>query len=309
MKAQPQPDTPSPQTGNDPASRPIRPYPDLGAFDLTRRIPLRLAFGLVTGVGFVAVVWLMGFLGFARGFAPLMRVDQLQVGPGGGLGTGTMMLIAVPTLIVRAGSESPGLLMVAFALLAIPAAGLSATRGRGAEAASLTVVFSYAGAVTAGLHASAAIWWTASAMRLDRIRELPFDPRADTTWLVDLQTAAGLDVLLVVATALWAILVLRLSIPLWLKVMAASCTLFTLVVVAVAMAISNAAAAEVQAPRALVFLSDDSLAPQLQLGFTRAQVVTLRREGTITVVELHDPATTMTVIGRQSIVGMLEESD
>ncbi len=60
-------------------------------------------------------------------------------------------------------------------------------------------------------------------------------------------------------------------------------TAASLVVVAMAMAISNAAAAEVQAPRALVFLSDDSLAPQLQLGFTRAQVVTLRREGTITV--------------------------
>ena len=73
------------------------------------------------------------------------------------------------------------------------------------------------------------------------------------------------------------------------------------------MATSNAAAAEIQAPRSVVFLGDGSLDARLLLGFTRSQVATLRSEGDVTVVELHDPATTMTVIGRQSIVGMLEE--
>ena len=59
----------------------------------------------------------------------------------------------------------------------------------------------------------------------------------------------------------------------------------------------------------MVFLEDGSLDPRLLLGFTRSQVATLRSEGEVTVIELHDPATMMTVIGRQSIVGMLEERD
>ena len=131
--------------------------------------------------------------------------------------------------------------------------------------------------------------------------------REAATWLQDLPTVAGLDVIVVIATALWAILALRLTISLWLKALAASATFFALVVVSVAMATSNAAASEIQAPRSVVFLDDGSLDARLLLGFTRNQVVTLRSEHNVTVVELHDPATTMTVIGRQSIVGMLEE--
>jgi hypothetical protein len=308
MKPNPQPDAAS--VPRPPASAP-RPLPASGdGAETARRIPLRLALGLITGVGILVVVWLIGYLGFARGFAPLMRVDQLQVGPGGGLATGTIVLISVPRMIILAGGQAPGWLMLLFVLVAVPAAGLSATRtvGPPAEPGSAARTVSYAGAVAAGLHSAAAIWWTASGPRLSRIQELPFDVREAVTWLEDLQTVAGLDVLIVIATALWAILVLRIGVSLWLKALAASATFFALVVVSVAMATSNTAAAEIRAPRSVVFLEDGSLDARLLLGFTRSQVATLRSEGDVTVVELHDPATMMTVIGRQSIVGMLEEN-
>ena len=304
---QPQPDAASVPRPPDSAPRPVPAAGSTGP-DPARRVPLRLALGLVTGVGIVAVVWLIGYLGFARGFAPLVRVDQLLVGPGGGLGTGTIALVSVPRLIVLAGGQAPGWLILAFCLVAIPAAGLSATRTGPDETPapnSAAQIVSYVAAVCAGLHASAAIWWTASAARIGLIRELPFDARDAVAWLQDLQTAAGLDVLVVLASALWVVLVLRLALPLWLKALAASGTLFALGVAVLAMAMSNAAAAEVQAARSVVFLDDGSLDTRLLLGFTRNQVVTLRRDGPVTVVELHDPATSMTVVGRQSIVEML----
>ena len=73
------------------------------------------------------------------------------------------------------------------------------------------------------------------------------------------------------------------------------------------MATTKATAAEIQAPRSLLFMEDGSLDPRLLLGFTRSQVATLRRNGHVTVVELHNPTTSMTVVGRESMVGMLHE--
>ena len=119
---------------------------------------------------------------------------------------------------------------------------------------------------------------------------------------------AGLDVLAVIAAAVWVVLVLRLAIPVWLRVMAATASFFALGVVMVAMAMSNAAAAQIEAPRSLVFLGDGSLGAALLLGFTPHHAATLRVDAGAAVVELHDRSMVMTVIGRQSIVGRLEEA-
>ncbi len=264
---------------------------------------VRLAVGAMVVLGIVAGVWLMGTLGFRLGFASLVRVRELD---GAGLVTGTLMLIAVPGVIVEAGLVAPGWLTGAFAMLAVPAAGLAGTRSPAATTAG--AVYARLSAVAAGLSAAGLIWWTGCAERLSRIGELPFDARQTETWLSGLQGAAGLDALAAIAAAVWAVLVMRLSIPGWMRAVVATACFFALAVTALAAAASNAAAAEVMAPRPVVFVDDETLVPQLLLGYTPGHAATLRIDRGATVIELHDPATTMTVIGRQSIAGLLNEA-
>ena len=116
-------------------------------------------------------------------------------------------------------------------------------------------------------------------------------------------------VLAVIAAAVWVVLVMRLAIPLWLRALAASASFFALVVVTVAVSASSAAVAQLQVPRSEVFLDDGSVHTRLLLGFTPRQVATLRVDEGGAIVELHDRSMMMTVIGRKSIVGMLDEAE
>ncbi|MFB3139476.1 MAG: hypothetical protein ACE10B_09675 [Phycisphaerales bacterium] len=273
--------------------------------------PIRLAIGVIVAVGVVAVVWLMGVVGFRLGFAPLIRVPGLLSEPGGGLVTGTIMIISIPRVILLAGGAQPTWLMLGFAAIAIPAAGLGAVRHRpgGIPRPSLAaVVFTLAGAICAALNALAVIWWTACNARNARFADLPDDPAGTDIWLENLQTVAGLDVLAVIAATVWVVLVMRLSIPLWLRALAASASYVALVVAIVAMSMSIAAFAQIQAARSVVHLDDGSIDARLVLGFTPGHVATLRIENEMAIVELRDRSDTMTVVGRQSIVGMLQEA-
>jgi hypothetical protein len=270
---------------------------------------LRLAVGVAATVGLLAGLWLMGYLGFRLGFAPAVRLPELMGGLGDGLATGTLMIISIPRVILRAGMAEPGWLMAGFALIAIAAAGISAVGPRtpgGPRPSTAAVTFSRAGAIGAAINTFLLIWWTASDLRNDKVGELPFEPEHAAVWLGNLRTVAGLDVLAVIAAAVWVVLVLRLAIPLWLRAMAATASFFALGVVTVAMSMSNAAAAQIEAPRSAVFLGDGSLGAALLLGFTPLHVATLRVDTGAAVVELHDRSTVMTVIGRQSIVGLLD---
>lgn len=272
---------------------------------------LRLAVGVTATVGLLGGLWLMGFLGFRLGFAPAVRVPELMGGLGDGLATGTIMMISIPRVIIRAGMAEPGWLMAGFALIAVAAAGISAVGPRtpgGPRPSAAAVTFSRAGAIGAAINTFLLIWWTGSGLRNGKVDDLPFEPQHTAMWVDNLRTVAGLDVLAVIAAAVWVVLVLRLAIPVWLRVMAATASFFALGVVMVAMAMSNAAAAQIEAPRSLVFLGDGSLGAALLLGFTPHHAATLRIDGGAAVVELHDRSMVMTVIGRQSIVGRLEEA-
>jgi hypothetical protein len=275
------------------------------------RTALRLAIGVIVAIGVVAAVWLMGYLGFRLGFAPLVDVPQLEIDLGSGLVTGTLMLISIPHLIILAGVENPIWLILGFVLIAIPGAGLAAAKPRapgGPRPSSVALVFSYSGAVLAAVDALVLTWWTASDSRLASFRGLPFHPADAENWLASLQTVAGLDAVGVIAGAVWVVLVMRLAIPAWLRALAASASFFALAVVMVAVSASSAAVAQLQAPRSEVFLDDGSVHTRLLLGFTPRQVATLRIDEGGAIVELHDRSMMMTVIGRRSVVGMLEDA-
>ncbi len=275
------------------------------------RAVFKLALGVIVAAGTVAAVWLMGSVGFRLGFAPLIDVPQLQLNPGAGLITGTMVFISIPQVIILAGLAQPLWLMLGFGLIAIPAAGISAATPHtpgGPRRTSAAVVFSYAGAIAAAINTLIVIGWTASIARNSRIDQMRVDPRDMTQWLADLTSVAGLDTLAVIASALWVVLVLRLAIPLWLRALAATASFFTLLVATVAMSMSNASVAELQKPRSEVFLDDGSVETRLLLGSATGQLVTLRIDMDVAIVELGPRTGTMTVIGRQSIVGLLENA-
>ncbi len=276
------------------------------------RAAYKLALGVIVAVGIVAGVWLMGYIGFRMGFAPLIDVPQLQVDPGAGLVTGTMMLIAIPRVIILAGVAQPLWLMLGFLLIAIPAVGLSAAKPRapgGPRPTSAALVFSYSGAIAAAVNTLVVIWWIASPIRMSRIDQMRVDPRDTAQWMADLTSVAGMDVLAVIASATWVVLVMRLAIPLWLRALAATASFFTLIVVTVAMSMSNAAVTELQKPRSEVFFEDGSITSRLLLGSTPGRLATMRisTPSDVAIVELHEHVGAMTVIGRRSIIGLLEQ--
>lgn len=274
------------------------------------RRPFRLAMSVVTALGIAAFVWMLGYFGFRLGFAPTVRVPELTSQSGEGLVTGAMMLVALPRLIVEAGIAEPTFLMIGFFVIAIPATSLAVAKPLipgGPKPHKLTTAFSYTGTVLCGLYTIGLIWWTVSPFRLERMRELPLTPREGEAWLLDLQMVAGLDALAFVAAALWAVLVVRLAVPLWLKGLTSSGAFFALVLVTVGMALSNGTATHVHAPRSMVFVADGSVSPRLLLGFTERQLATLEANPNGISVELLDRPVELTVIGRQSIASLLEE--
>lgn len=275
------------------------------------RLPVKLAIGVIVALGIIAVVWLMGYVGFKLGFASeIVGMPALLGEFDEGLITGTMMLIGVPRQIIMAGIAQPLGLMLGFAMIAIPAAALAATKPGtpgGPKPSQLAVMFSHTGAVTAILSSVVLLFWTASPLRNSMLQELPMRPSDTDQWLTSLQTLAGLDVLAVIAAALWVVLAMRLIIPRWLRVLAVSASFFALVVTAVAMSISNASVTHVEAGRSLIFLDDGALQPRLVIGATREHIVTLVVENGAAVVKTLDKPASMTIVGRQSIADMLKE--
>ncbi len=287
----------------------MRPTRSVRPGDHPDRTALRLAIGVVATLGLICTVWLMGYLGFRLGFAPLIDVPNLQVPPGTGLVTGTLILINVPRVIILAGIAEPAWLMIGFAIIAVPAAGLGAARPRtpgGPWPSRMETAFSYAGAIGAALNTLVLVAWTASDRRTAQIDQLRVDPWETESWLADLTAVAGIDALALIAAGLWVVLVLRLPIPTWMRAMAGAASCFALVVVMVAMSMSNAAVVELQKSRSEVFLDDGSVDTRLVLGSTPDHLATFRLDQGIAVIELSEQPGTMTVIGRHSIVSMLE---
>jgi hypothetical protein len=272
------------------------------------RTPMRLALGVVIAIGVVAVVWLMGHLGYQLGFAPLVHVPNLLDQLDTGLATGTLILISSPQMVFEAGLAQPFWLMLGFTVIAIPAAGLAAAKPvapGGPRPKREVAMIAGSGAVIAVACNCMLIWWTASANRLALVQSIPADPHEIARWQTDLQVVAGLDILSVVAAALWVVLVMRLPIAIWLKAIAASAAFFTLVVVTVAMSITNGAAAQIRAPRALAMLPGDGKMCLL-IGSTPQHLATLVVEDERTRIELRSMPEVIDITGRQTIVRYVE---
>ncbi|MCI0362697.1 MAG: hypothetical protein L0Y44_14170 [Phycisphaerales bacterium] len=313
--------TPQPAVHASPAAKTKvllvrQPVKSVRKSDEPDRTMIRIVVGVITALGTIATVWLIGHLGYRLGFAPMMRVPELSAPGGQALANGTFMLISMPRVILQAGIDQPMWLMLGFALIAIPAATLGAigpTAPGGPRPKPAAVFLAMTGAVAAGLNAIALLWWTVSPFRSSLLRQLPFDPSDAAAWLDNLQTVSGLDVLGVIAAALWVVVAMRLPIPLWLRGVSASACLFSLIVAAVAMSMSNAAVAQIIAPRSVCILDEPATAAgsqqatRLVIGFTPRALATLHVTNNRTVIELRDRPAVLEVIAAQSIVDYLNE--
>lgn len=287
-----------------------QPVKSVRRSDEPDRLPLRLMIGVTVALGCVAATWLMGYLGFRLGFAPMVRTPDLAIDPADGLVTGTMMIIFWPRVILEAGVAQPLWLMLAFALIAIPAGVLGAIRTippGGPRPKTQFVILSFIGAAAAIANGIALIWWTVSPLRSHMVNELPLHPAGASRWLSDLQTVAGLDVLAGVAAAIWVVVAMRLAVPIWMRALSASACLFTLVVVVVAASMSGASVAQAGAGRAVISLDGGMSEPRMMLGFTPQYLATLQVEGDMAIVELRNRPDDIVVVGTQSIVEFLRQ--
>jgi hypothetical protein len=282
--------------------------------------PRRLAVGVISVLAVAAATWLMGYLGFRLGFAPMMQLPDLVAQPGAGLVTGTLILINVPRVLFQAGMAEPLWLMIGFGAIALPAAALGAARPRtpgGPAMRKSLETMANLGATGALLFAIGLVAWTSAPVRTSLVQPLPDDPARADAWFDALQTAAGLDVLAVVVAALWVVLVFRLPIALWFRSISGAATIFAFLVAFVAMSMSNAAAAHVGMPRSLAappaIAGAASPSPEtppetLVLGSTHTHLATLTvsREGR-TALRLSQHPGDLTVLGRSSIIAFLRE--
>ena len=117
----------------------------------TDRSAFHLAVGVIAAIGGLLLLWLLGTIGFRLGFAQLVGAPELAASPSAALATGVRQIMAAPLMIVRATMAEPVWLMIAFLLISIPGAGLSAARPQQkgtAKPATFVVVMAAIGAVT-----------------------------------------------------------------------------------------------------------------------------------------------------------------
>lgn len=276
-----------------------------------RRLPVNLAIGVIATAGGLLILWLMGYIGYHLGYAPLIHVPELTQDFGHALTAGIRTWLRIPALILQLGLAHPTWLMITFVFIAIPAAGLSASRPGtpgGPRMSPPAIVFSNAAGVIAGLYGVLLVSWLASPLRSDLFQPLPVTTQFINSWYVDIQTVAGLDTLLLIAAALWTVLMFRLAIDTWLRVLSASVIIFATCLMIAGFSYSAGAAAQLSAQRSLLDLGSSPTHPYLWLGSTKDHLVTLSLHNSSCRVQLHNHPGTITTAGTASVIEFLSDS-
>lgn len=277
--------------------------------DERRPIPLGLVVGSLATVGAVGVVWLLGYIGYRLGFADVLGVPELLTESGGGLLTGALITMQFPLRVFEVSVAEPLWLMMAFLLVAIPAGGLVGARRLsrgGPKPSTLFTTMSWTGAIAAALFGGLALAYVVAPFRAAWMRPLPEDLGMMEAWLNGLSVVAGLDGLMVIAAVLWAVLSMRVECPPWMRGISAGAAIFALGVTSFAMAISNAAVAQLHRQRSVAIIGGvDS--PQVLVGYTRRHAVVMHTDANRPVIEFFDVPTQFWVTERKSIADLLLE--
>lgn len=251
-------------------------------------------------------MWVFGYLGFRLGVAPSLGVPELLAEPGEGLATGTAMMLRIPVAIFRLALHEPLLIVLGFAAMALPAAGIAAARPirRGAPRPTAGVVtLAVLATIIAITFAVAQVLWTLSPLRHASLPPLPVAADSIETWASALDLIAGIDMLALAAMVLWCVLMPRLPSPQWLRLLGTVLVLFATSIALVGAAVSGATAAHAHLPRSVV--RSESAPSALLLGYTRNHTALLRSVDGTTMIILTDGNEQLTVTDRQSIIEAL----
>ncbi|MGI9015319.1 MAG: hypothetical protein ACR2GY_13880 [Phycisphaerales bacterium] len=305
-----------------PPARSVRPQ------DEVKHTPLAIVIGTLAAAGSIALVWLLGHIGFRLGFAQAVGVPELLAESGGGLSTGALIIMHVPMHMFAATVAEPMLLMLAFLLIAVPAGGLVGAKRAvpgGPRPSPLFVGFSWAGAIAGALFGAVAIAYVVSPFRQAWVQPMSLNAVEFEAWLNNMTIAAGLDGMMLIAAALWVVLVMRVECPPWMRGIAASAALFGLVVVTMAAGISNATVAHISMDRSVIDAGEAAVtegaaatAPlqastqqRILIGYTRRHAVTLSvsddGEGRV-MIAMSDIPTRMRVVDRVSISRLITDA-
>ena len=162
---------------------------------------------------FLAFVWIGGHLGESR-FATLVAGEGLRVSDDFGLASGVRALVAMPSSIWELARLDPAGFAVGFLLLTIPVAGLVAARPEGERSAG-TASLAGAGAVTGLLAFVGILLWLGGTGRGDVLAAGLLDAKQFPEWIERLDRLAGLDAMVLLASAAWTALAFRLPLPRW----------------------------------------------------------------------------------------------
>ncbi|MEM7227845.1 MAG: hypothetical protein AAF432_03425 [Planctomycetota bacterium] len=265
-----------------------------------------LLIGVIIAAGTAIGLWIFGLLGYTIGYAPAVRLPGLTCDTGLAMSAALRAVMSTPELVLEAGVQETGWMMLGFILIALPAAGLSAIRPfppGGPKPPATAEVFSWAGAFAAMIAAVLMLAWINAGDRTARLIDIPALAAETPTWLTGLRVAAGLDALAVIAITLWAILTMRLVIPTWLRALSASFAFPTLILMAMAFAQSAVTATQVALPRSVCFMNVAPTEPQWRLiiGRSDSRLATLIRGNEQVIVELRDAETVLYAYERRSI--------
>lgn len=287
-----------------------RPVKSVRPREPWEQLPVRLAIGTLGVAGGLLLVWLVGYAGRHLGFLALLGVPELGASAPADFAAGLRVLLALPRRVVQAGIADPLWLMLAFAMIALPAGAHAAIRPRtpgGPRPTGAYVAFAFLGASLTIAAAGLILAWTVAPTRLERIAPLPSRLDLIEDWLTALHVAAGVDAIVCLAAAVWLVLAFRLPVPAWMKSITIASIALAALLALLAAAATNGAAALLDAPRARGTIQT---APGsfLLLGSTPHHTLTLAAEGERPVLAMFDLPIRFEIRGRASIAAFLLEA-
>jgi hypothetical protein len=164
--------------------------------------------------------WLGGHLGENR-FASLVGGEGLRVSDDLGLASGFRVLVAAHGAIVDLARLDGAWFGLGFLLLVVPVASLVAARPDAARTGGSTALAAAAAATSAAISLGILLW-LGGTTRGDVLAAGLLDSKQFPEWLARLERIAGLDWMLLLASAAWTALAFRLPLPRWVGVGAGS---------------------------------------------------------------------------------------
>lgn len=180
------------------------------------RMGARTGFWSAIGFGTITFLWLTGHFGESLGFARALGMPELVVSSDQGLSAGVRMLLLVPLRIFEMAMVDPMRLAAAFAVITVPAAGLSVARPRvpgGPPNSKMATGLSGMALVAAAIVFTLLVTWIAWPGRRATLGLAPMDRAGFGPWLDAATAVAGFDALALVAGILWLVLLFRLPLP------------------------------------------------------------------------------------------------